>query len=357
MIIGVDAGMLGVTDERLRVGVWRVVTQLLQALRACNDTDAYRLYSFAPIPADLMHRLGFRFENRVLTPTTGWMTLRLPLELRLHPPEVFLGLAQALPNTPGRKIGFIYDLGFLSHPEYYPDSAEKLTNITADTVSRADIIITISHAIAEEITRVYAVPKHKLAVAYPGVGVQFGPKGKSFKGSRPYFLYVGSLKRGKNVAGLIQAFAQFHTHGHQEFDLYLAGSDLWLDPEVEQVMKAHNIQEHVKHLGFVTDDELSLYYRGAVAFVSPSLVEGFCLPAVEAMASGCPVITSDIPVLKEIVGDAGVQIAPRDTEAIAAAMSMMVTNPKLREALATKGLKRARDFRWKKMAEAVYPHL
>lgn len=356
-MIGVDAGMLGVTDERLRVGVWRVVTELLDALSLCNKADAYRLYSFASIPPDTMRHLGFRFENRVLTPTKGWMTLRLPLELRLHPPEVFLGLAQALPNAPGRKIGFIYDLGFLSHPEYYPGSAAKLTDITANTVRRADVIVTISRAIAEEITSVYAVPKHKLAVAYPGVGMQFGPKGKSFKGSRPYFLYVGSLKPGKNVAGLIQAFAQFHTHGHKEFDLYLVGSDLWLDPAVEQAMKTHGIHEHVKQLGFVTDDELALYYRGAVAFVSPSLVEGFCLPAVEAMASGCPVITSDIGVFKEIVGDAGVQIAPRDTEAIAAAMGKMVTNSTLREALVTKGLKRARDFRWKKMAEAVYPHL
>lgn len=354
MIIGVDAGMLGVTDDRLKVGVWRVVTELLKSLAACSTVDAYRLYSFAPIPRELMLALGFRFENRVLTPTKGWMTIRLPLELRLHPVDVFLGAAQALPNATGQKIGFIYDLGFLSHPEYYPGSASKLTKITADTVNRADAIITISHAIAADIEARFRVPKHKLTVAYPGVGVQFSSLGKSFVSPRPYFLSVGSLKRGKNVASLVHAIAQFNKHGRKEFDVYLVGSDLWLDPKVEESINMYGIGENVKRVGFVTDEELAQYYRGAVGFVSPSFIEGFCLPVVEAMASGCPVIVSDIPALREIVGDAGVLIEPSNTEGLVAAMNMIATNAKIRNALVAKGQKRARDFRWKKMAESIY---
>ena len=97
MNIGVDAGALSISDERLKLGVYWVNVNLLRELRKIDTKNTYFLYSFAPIDRKLMVDLGPRMINRVLTPQRGWFSLRLPLELAVHPVDVFLGLSQGIP--------------------------------------------------------------------------------------------------------------------------------------------------------------------------------------------------------------------------------------------------------------------
>lgn len=353
MIIGVDAGMLGITDDRLKVGVWRVAVNLLTELSKQDRINRYYLYSFAPIPKELMRQFGSRMENRVLRPSKGWFTVRLPIELTLQPVDIFLGLAQALPSCAAHRIGFVYDLGFIGEARAYPDSQERLLRQTQQLVSRADHIVAISDAVKDDLFNICRFPQRRITVAHPGFDERFASGGKSYKGKNPYFLFVGALKRGKNVPMLLRGFAQFLQLAKTPYDLYLVGGDLWLDPEIPSTLKAFHLEKRVKQLGFVADDKLPALYRGAVAFVSPSLAEGFCLPVVEAMACGCPAIISDTPVMHEIAGGTAIFVDPTSEQAIADALAHLVKDATLRSKLRRQGPIRAKRYSWQRMAKQV----
>jgi glycosyltransferase involved in cell wall biosynthesis len=352
MTIAVDAGALGITDKRLRMGVFWVNVNLLRQLGKLDRKNSYILYSFAPIDPKLMQSFGPRMKNVVLRPPIGWFVWRLPLELALHTPDVYLGLSQAVPQTRARSIGFIYDLGFLHHPEAYPGSQEKLVSITDNLVKRAEKIIAISQVVKDDIVSRYEISSSNITVAYPGVAKSFTPPGPKHRGRRPYFLFVGALKRGKNIPGLLAGFAKFQKSSGKLYDLYLGGGDYWRDPEIHKQIEQLGLGVRVHQLGFVPEDKLASYYRGAVAFVAPSLYEGFCLPVVEAMASGTPVIASTAGALPEIVGDAGILVSPTDDDALARAMKTMADENK-RVPYVAKGLAQAKKFRWETFASTV----
>src|SRR3989344_1942694 len=102
MKIGVDAGALSIRDERLKLGVYWVNVNLLRELGKIDRKNTYYLYSFTPIDPELMESFGSRMVNKMLQPKVGWFSLRLPLELKLHPVDVFLGLSQAVPQSGAR---------------------------------------------------------------------------------------------------------------------------------------------------------------------------------------------------------------------------------------------------------------
>lgn len=353
MVIGVDAGALAVRDERLKVGVFRVTLNLLKGLDSIDRKNTYRLYTFAPLEKGITSELGKRFEQVVLK-IRGWSTVWLPTELRRRPVDVFLGLSQYLPSSASYNIGFIYDLGFLHHPEAYPDSYRRLTKQTETLIRRANHIMAISHAVSDDIQKRYPVALDTITVSRPGIDQRLTPGGVKHNGPTPYFLSVGSLKRGKNIPTAIRAFAGFLRQIHKSYDYYLIGGDYWLDPQIIDVITECKLQERVKMLGVVADDVLASYYRGAVALVAPSLWEGFCLPAAEAMACGCPVIGSTAGALPEIVAESGILIDPLDVAGFAQAMRAIVSSPKMRIALKQKGLTRAKLFRWDAFARHVY---
>ncbi len=354
MNIGVDAGMLGVNDERLNVGVWRFANELLTQLGKMDKINSYILYSFHPIPTQVMQLFGNSMVNRVLSPSFGWMQARLPIELYMHPVDVFIGLSQALPKTNAKTIGVVYDLGFTTHADFYRDSALKLVKQTEHLTASSDAIVTISESIKREIVASYEYPENRIHVAYPSMGEAFTSIGSKYVSTRPYFLCVGSLKRGKNISTLIRAFSRFVKSTKTPIDLILVGSSYWQDAEIVETILSEKIGDHVIIKGYVKDAALACLYRGALAFVCPSIIEGFGIPFVEAMASGIPVIGSSIPVLKEVVGDAGILVEPHDSDALAMAMEKVATGKTLRETLIKKGKVKAKQYSWQKMAKTVY---
>jgi glycosyltransferase involved in cell wall biosynthesis len=353
MRIGVDAGALGITDGRLKLGVYWVNVHLLRELAKIDTKNSYTLYSFAPIDKKLMDELGPRMTNKVLRPVKGWMSLRVPFEMALRPVDVFLGLSQAIPVSRTRSIGFIYDLGFLHNPSSYPGSQRKLKQITKSVIRRSYSIVTISETVKKDIVAIYHADPKDITVAYPGVDKTFVPIGKKHEGEHPYFLFVGALKRGKNIPGLLRGFAKFLESQNKPYDLYLGGGEYWKDPEITKEIERLGLGKSVNRLGYVPDAELASYYRGAVAFVSPSLYEGFGLPAAESMACGTPVIGSTTGALPEIVGDGGICVDPYDYVALSHAMLMM-TNLTTRDAYAKKALIQAKKFNWRACAKKVF---
>lgn len=344
MTIGVDAGPLAVRDDRLKAGVYRVTKNALLALSIIDKKNYYRLYSFNAIEEGIIDRFEGRAEIVVLK-RHGWQRVWLPIELKKHPVDAFLGFAQALfSHSTLYDVGFIYDLGFLYKPEAYGASARKLKKQTDRLVRRADHIITISHATKSDIVHEYVLPNESVTAAYPGIDSSFSAIGEKYSTERPYVLFVGSLTKTKDIPMLLEMVAR------TPFDFYLIGGDYWPDPAIDVTIEALHLGDRVKKLGVVPDRELPRYYRGAAAFVTAALREGFCLPAAEAMACGTPVVALDRGALKEIVGEGGTVV--REKYQFVEAMEKM-TNKKIRATCAKKALMQAKKFRWERFAQHI----
>lgn len=355
MQVGIDGGALSISDDRLKVGVYRVAYNLIKELGALDVKHNYRVYTFRGVGQGNVPTKSNRVTYVPLI-GTGYRKLWQPVEMMQNKIHAYLGISQAFPLTlyDVTKIGFIYDIGFLEHPEYYRESYFALANQTADIVRRSHHIITISNASRDSIHSTYHVPLHKITVAYLGIEKQFTPTGPKHKRTHPYFLFVGALKPGKNVPMMLRAFARFLTKSKQPYDLVLAGSDYWLDPGISATINALSLQKRVHRVGFVDDETLATYYRGAVALLTVSLIEGFGLPSVEAMACGCPVIASTAGSFPEVVGSNGIMVNPEDEVSLAHAMYDVATNKRLREEMSEKGIQASKKYDWKRFAETVH---
>jgi len=347
MIIGIDAGSLSVSDIRLRVGVWHVTYELLKRISIVDTKNYYRLYSFTAIDRSLMAQFGKRMTNVLLAPSIGYMKFRLPLELRLHPVDMFIGLSQALPSCVQTKlIGCIYDVGFLHMGKSYGSSYDKLKKQTQDVVKRADRIVTISEFSKKDIMKSYGVKEENITVIYPGVSILPFPVLK--KSRCPYILFVGALKRAKNIPAAIDGFRTFLKRVKKDYDFYLIGGDYWMDPDIQKTIRKYALEKRVHISGHVSESDLSSYYSGASAFITLGKWEGFCIPAVEAMGYGIPVIYANSGALPEIVGTAGVAVDPTDVTAVGKAIKKSIENAKFRLSCIRKGYERALDFSWKR---------
>lgn len=170
---------------------------------------------------------------------------------------------------------------------------------------------------------------------------------------QPYLLSLCTLEPRKNLSFLLQCFAQlFAQDPNLDLNLVLVGVSGWKNNDIFQTVQNNPLlKKHVIFTGYIPDRDLSAIYSGALAFVYPSLYEGFGLPPLEAMQCGTPVITSNTSSLPEVVGDAGIMINPTNSDDLCQAMLDLINNSTLRHQLSQKGLDRAAQFSWSKCAE------
>ncbi len=156
------------------------------------------------------------------------------------------------------------------------------------------------------------------------------------------------------IAGLIEAFDQFKTQTRSDWNLVFGGSDWHGSQAIHQAIEKSPFRSEIHSLGFVPTSGLPTLYHAASTFIYPSLYEGFGLPPVEAMACGCPVISSDRGALREVVGDAAALVDPEDIQGIKKQMAILASDAGLREKLREAGLSRAKLFDWRKTAERTF---
>jgi glycosyltransferase involved in cell wall biosynthesis len=163
--------------------------------------------------------------------------------------------------------------------------------------------------------------------------------------SRPYVLFLGGITPLKNIGNLLRAFARLGTT--HEVDLVLAGFKRWSFERELAPIRELGMEERVKYVGYVADEDLAALYSGAECLALPSWYEGFGIPIVEAMACGCPVVTSSgRHAAPEVAGGAALLVDPADPEAIATGLSQVLDDARLRGDLIAKGLVRSRQFEW-----------
>ena len=171
--------------------------------------------------------------------------------------------------------------------------------------------------------------------------------------AQPYLLSLCTLEPRKNLNFLLQCFAQLLAQDPSlETNLVLVGVSGWKNNNIFQIVQSNPLlKSHVIFTGYIPDHDLSAIYSGALAFVYPSLYEGFGLPPLEAMQCGTPVITSNTSSLPEVVGKAGLMINPSSRDDLCQAILNLINNSKLRNQLSQKGIDRATQFSWSKCAE------
>jgi glycosyltransferase involved in cell wall biosynthesis len=210
-------------------------------------------------------------------------------------------------------------------------------------VKRAKKIIVPSKAVKEELIERYRLNPQKVVVIYEGVDDKFKTKDQRPKTKDQFLIYTGSLYPHKNVERLIKAIKGL------KIKLVICCSRDVFWQRMKKKIKEMKAEKFVKLLGFVPDEELVSLYQRAAVFVQPSLMEGFDLTVIEAMASGLPVICSDIPVHREICGKAAVYFNPYDVRDMAEKIKLILQSPKLRGNLRQKGLRQAGQYSWQKM--------
>jgi alpha-1,3-rhamnosyl/mannosyltransferase len=165
-----------------------------------------------------------------------------------------------------------------------------------------------------------------------------------------YLLFVGNVEPRKNLRALVEAYGRMRQATPLSPRLAIAGGAGWKNQEIHQAAATSPVAADIRFLGHVSDADLPSLVSGALAFVYPSLYEGFGLPPLEAMACGTPVITSNRSSLPEVVGDAALVVDPDDRMELADAMARLVSDARLREHLRARGLERAQGFSWDETA-------
>ncbi len=174
----------------------------------------------------------------------------------------------------------------------------------------------------------------------------------------PFLLYAGSIRPQKNIPRLIEAFAVARDllkehERYKDLRLIVIGDEISRHPDVRRAVIQSRVESCVRFLGFIPFDTLRIFHELAVAFVFPSLYEGFGLGPLEAMASGTPVIASAVSSLPEVVGGAAMLVNPENVFDIARGITEVLTNEELRRGLISKGRKQAASFSWDRTAKEV----
>ena len=169
-----------------------------------------------------------------------------------------------------------------------------------------------------------------------------------------FVMYAGNVKPHKNLERLVDAFMLLRRQRqYDDLKLLITGSEVSRWQTLRRAVHRYNLHKHVRFLGFQSEETLAALYRMASVFVFPSLYEGFGLPPLEAMASGTPVVVSNVSSLPEVVGDAGVLVDPHDPQSIAKGIGRVLDDGSFRSELVARGLKRARAFSWQESARRV----
>jgi glycosyltransferase involved in cell wall biosynthesis len=254
-----------------------------------------------------------------------------------------------------RTVYTVHDLSFEFNPDFYKD---RWYRYVKNSTMRADVITTPSFSSKKDLVRIYNIPEDKIKVIYLGVNQEiFKPISKEvahkyLKKYLPFERYIltvaTSIKR-KNIPFLLDVYKILKKKGIEEKFVIIAGT-LYLKDEILKLATEKKIENDTFVLTEIPVNELPFFYSGAELFVFLSLYEGFGLPVLEAMACGCPVITSNISSLPEIAGDAGIIVNPYSLEESSTSILNTLSDEILKSEKRKKGIERASLFSWEKCA-------
>ena len=377
--IGIDARLYGPIGK----GLGRYTQEIVDNILKMDDTNEYVVF-LSRDNFDEFHP-GERKVKKVLA-DVRWYTVKeqvvMPFLIAkerldlIHFPHFNVPLF-----TPAKFVVTIHDLILTKFPTirastwgpfFYKFKHWAYKIVIRTAVKRAKKIIAVSEFTKKDIVKQFGVTPRKIEVTYEGVANL--AKGRdslfvsklddtetllSYNIKGEFFLYVGNAYPHKNLEGLVEAFAEFHAR-HPESNLVLVGKEDHFYARLKEFVNNFSPDLPVIFPGYVPDNKLEILYQQAWAYVFPSLYEGFGLPPLEAMAKGCPVVSSKRSSMPEILGEAAVYFDPEDKNDLVARLVEIKNDPGLREKLIKKGKKRVRQFSWWECARQtldIYNHV
>ncbi len=273
-----------------------------------------------------------------------------------HGPHYTMPLRSTVPT-----VVAMHDLTFFDHPEWHERSkVVYFRKIIGAAARRADVIITGSNDAAEGL-RARFQPAAEIVVVHHGVDhARFAPTADDSADlaalarhgiTRPFIAFASTIEPRKDVPTLVRAFARIAA-AHPDVQLVVAGGDGWGVAEARAAIAASGVSTRILRPGYVDDATLAALFRRAEVIAYPSLVEGFGMPALEALASGTPLVTTSGSSVEEVVGDAALLVPPADADALARALATALDDATVAGRLRAAGPARAATFTWERSIEA-----
>jgi glycosyltransferase involved in cell wall biosynthesis len=362
-----DFGLDGVPLNQSLTGVGHYTLELAHVLARIAPEDRFELVSplpslrlpERPSPSNLhiTHATVSTLERRL------WWQMGLPRYIRQSRFNVFHGTNYSVPllkTCP--TVVTIHDLSLLLWPQTHAQHLARKARWRLPLMARrADAIIVPSQSIKTEVCEHLRIEESKITVIPEAPRSSFWQVPVSETAavrrrldiSDDFILFVGTIEPRKNLLTLVRAFEQILHNSACQTQLVLAGDEGWLTGDLHSFLRNADFSERVRLVGYLDDDDLRALYSSCGVFVYPSLYEGFGLPLLEAMTCGAPVITSNIPSIRETVGDVALLVAPTAVDDLARSIMRLLENSAEREQRSAAGKQHASEFSWEKAAAAT----
>ena len=273
-------------------------------------------------------------------------------------PDGWMSLRTTVPT-----LTVIHDLNFEHASDFLRPSHQRyMKRFFPRFARKATRIATVSEFSKQDIAETYCVDKGKIDVVYDGSHEFYRPcneedKTKTrqrFSQGKPYFIYIGTISRRKNLTNILLAFDKYKQEHQSDMQLMVVGSRYWWQDELKEAYDNMRFQSEVHFIGHVDSDVLSQLLGSSEALVYTSLFEGFGIPIVEAFNAETAVITSTVTSMPEVAGDAAVLVDPLSVDEIEDAMNRIVCDRDFREQLIAKGRERKSLFSWERTAKLLW---
>jgi glycosyltransferase involved in cell wall biosynthesis len=357
MHIGVDARLL----SGYLSGIGRYTFELSKAL---IGNPALDLSLYAPSPIDAKTRIELQARRYRSSSAHSrflkmvWSQSILPYWASKDGIDLFWGATHRLPRFLPQSIARVVTIHDLVC-RYAPETMRPLSlfvekQLLPEAMKLADLVMADSQGTAVGIHETFPQYAHKVRVVHLGASAPGLSTDSSCLASlgihQSYCLFVGTLEPRKNLERLLQAYASLPESHRQQIILVIAGGKGWGGINLETEIKINKLQQSVKLMGYVNEQQLAALYANARFLVMPSIYEGFGLPVVEAMQYGTPVLVSHTGCLAEITGDAGIFVDPLSVNSIARGLEQLIRDDDLVATLRVNSLRRGQYFNWNRCA-------
>lgn len=348
--IAIDASRAGADA---RTGTEWYSFELIRALIAQRNRPLLRLYHRSSPAAELD---GIDVYHTLIRQRRLWTHIGLSRAMRRDKPAALFVPSHVIPIVhPAASVVTIHDLGYVAEPEAHPAQTRRMLDLaTRWNALSARAIIAISGQTRDDLVKYYGTDPDKITVIHSAVDhdrfrvlepALVRQVTRSLGIDRPYIFFLSTVQPRKNLVRLVEAFEALEEH----VMLVIGGSSGWLSGPIEERIRHSSAANRIRRLGQVSDEDVPALYNGAQVFALPSLYEGFGMGVLEAMACGCPVVTSNRSSLPEVAGGAAILVDPFDVTSIRDGIRLATASPH-REQLVASGLIRAAEFNWERTA-------
>ncbi|MBA4417139.1 MAG: hypothetical protein C0392_04415 [Syntrophus sp. (in: bacteria)] len=361
MRLGIDFHLA----EREGTGNCTYMRNLVESLVKADRDNEYILYvtdarlpyysTFKSFPKVRLRSLKFK-SPFLRIPLLGLMTFMDGI-------DIFHTNYYGPPFFRGKMILTVHDLSFLHIPECFTNFERVKDQVLIPrNIRKAGKVLTVSEYSKQDIINNYHISPDHVEVGYNGAGPIFKPIAdpqrasdvvRGYGISKKYILYVGRLNKRKNLSSLVKAFTILKETKNIPHQLVIGGIKDFLPSDEMESINSSSYKNDIIFTGYLPEEHLPLLYGLADVFVYPSLYEGFGLPCLEAMSCGCPVVSSNLTSLPEVVGDAGILVNPLNVHEISQAIFEVISNDGLRSEMVLKGFEQAKQFSWEKTAKKM----